>query len=130
MRWCARCGNETDDGILLCGSCLPRRRLRQDVLISLGSPVRSKVEAYEVVPGKSKRRSPLRVVEKVEYIYDRKRMERRVWLYDRQGRLYCETCFDLKTGKITWGPKSGDFYDQSIHSKNRNRRTDSRHDMP
>jgi hypothetical protein len=137
MRWCARCGVPIDDGLLLCADCVPRHKLIQDATINLGSPITavidseggvrntgsggngttSKVKAYEVPSKGGKRRAPLRAVEKVQWINDRQRYERVVWLYDRRDRVYCETCFDLKTGTITWGPKRGALDDQAIHGQ-------------
>lgn len=47
----------------------------------------------------------MRVVEKVEWIHDRQRRERIVRLFDKDNNLYSETCFNIETGEITWGPK-------------------------
>ena len=128
MRWCARCGEQVNDGFVLCQTCVPRSQLRQSATIHLDTAPAITVDADGHVvastPGTGHTvvkaqhgggRSPLRAVEKVEWIQDRQRYERRVWLFDRQNNLYCETCFDVDTGEITWGPKSGPLTDQSIH---------------
>lgn len=135
MRWCARCGEPIDGGLLLCATCVPRDRLRQDVQIRLIEPATAMVDAddraVELRPGRGTSRvrarempssggisrSRLRAVEKVEWIHDRQRDERRVWLFDHRDRVYSETCFDLVTGAITWGPKLGSLHDQSLHSR-------------
>jgi hypothetical protein len=132
MRWCARCGASIDDGLILCSLCVSRQHLQQSVTIELTSPPmvildhdrrmieeipgsgKMTVKAYDMSTG-SKKRSPLRAVEKVQMNHDRNRYERAVWLYDRNDNLYCETWFDLDTGGITWGPKMGPLDDQSIH---------------
>ena len=44
--------------------------------------------------------------------------ERRVWLLERDGNIYSETCFDVETGEVTGGgPKTGPLTDQSLHSR-------------
>jgi hypothetical protein len=135
MRWCARCGAPIDDGLLLCPECVPREHLQQNVNIELTTPPhvifdaegnvvaslpgsgKSTVKAFDM-SGKSKSRSPLRAVEKVQWNHDRQRYERAVWLFDRSNNLYCETWFDEDTGQIAWGPKFGALDDQSVHGKN------------
>jgi hypothetical protein len=117
MRWCARCGVSVDDGLLLCASCVPREKLGQSVTIEFGSPPRSTAMAYELPNQGGKHQSRLRAIEKVEWIHDRQRQERVVRLFDHHNRLYRETCFDLETGVITWGPKYGPLDDQSIHGR-------------
>lgn len=130
MRKCARCNGDVAAGLLLCGRCVPRERLRQDVHITLTDSanagtegkaqdqwpgVTSKVTARERPASGGISRTPLKAVEKVEWIHDRQRVERRVWLFDKRDRAYRETCFHLDTGLITWGPKAGSLDDQSIH---------------
>jgi hypothetical protein len=137
MRWCARCGAPIDDGLLLCGKCVPREKLIQDVKIIMTSPItmvvgmdgkaaqnipgkgKSTVKAYEASDKGGRRRSRLRVVEKIEWIHDRQREERIVRLFDHRNRLYSETCFDLETGAITWGPK----YENLDNKKGRDKRS-------
>lgn len=132
MRWCARCGLPIDDGLILCARCVPREDLQQSANIELTSPPhvvldaegrvveaipgygKSTVKAHDMSKG-SKTRAPLRAVEKVQWNNDRQRNERAVWLYDRNNNVYCETWFDLDTGQIAWGPKTGPLDDQSIH---------------
>ena len=107
MRWCAKCGTPIDDGLLLCADCAPRHSLIQDVKIMPGKG--STAKAYKTSTQGSRNQSRLRVVEKVEWIHDRQRNERIVRLFDKENNSYSETCFDLETGEITWGPKYEDL---------------------
>jgi hypothetical protein len=127
VRWCARCGAAIDDGLLLCTDCTPRDKLQQDVLIKMGSPPTSTVKARDILPQGGKKKSRLRAVEKVEWNGDRRRLERRVMLFDHRDRVYCETWFHLKTGEITWGPKRGSLDDQTIHGGNAQKRRTRHH---
>jgi hypothetical protein len=119
MRWCAKCGSPIDDGLLLCTDCAPRRNLIQDVKIEIGKG--STVKAYEMSNKGSRNQSRLRVVEKVEWIHDRQRNERIVRLFDKDNNLYSETCFDMETGEITWGPKYEDLNSKPHRSPNEKR---------
>jgi hypothetical protein len=85
-----------------------------NLIESIPGSGKSTVKAYDMSVG-SKKRSPLRAVEKVQWSYDRNRYERAVWLFDRDDNQYCETWFDQDTGAISWGPKMGPLDDQSIH---------------
>jgi hypothetical protein len=132
MLWCAKCGVEISGGLLLCERCVPKGKLRQSATIELISPPnmkfdpsgklvqstpgygKSTVKASDMSAG-STRHSPLRTVQKIQWNHDRQRNERAVWLYDRDDNVYCETWFDLDTGEITWGPKTGPLDDQAIH---------------
>lgn len=121
MRWCARCGEPINDGLLLCAACVPRSELRQSANVRLDKPPgvvigpdgqiqemipgtgTTTVKAYKVPQKGGQSRSRLRAVEKLQWIHDRQRYERTVWLYDHLDRVYSETCFDPETGEITWG---------------------------
>lgn len=117
-------------GLILCDGCLPRDSLQQSVSIRL-PPARAVVGPGPVPPppldphgtesvigAREKpavgglRRSRLRATEKVEWIHDRQRYERRG---DHRDRVYSETCFVLDTGEIKWGPKIVDLDDQESH---------------
>lgn len=120
--------------MVLCNQCVPKESLAQNVTIEMirapnvirdsdGNILqnvpgygKATTKAYDMSAG-SKNRSPLRIVQKIQWNHDRKRNERAVWLYDRNNNLYCETWFDLDTGQITWGPKRGPLDDQSIHGQ-------------
>jgi hypothetical protein len=135
MPWCVSCGTLVDDGMVLCSQCVPKGDLAQSVTIEMisapnvvldsdGNVVenipgygKATTKAFDMSEG-SKKRSPLRAVQKIQWNHDRKRNERAVWLYDRKNNVYCETWFDLDTGQITWGPKRGLLSDQSIHGRN------------
>lgn len=112
MRRCANCGSPIEDGSLLCAKCAPRNSLIQDVKVYIGEG--STAKAYKTSDGGSRSQSRLRVVEKITWIHDRQRKERIVRLFDEDSNLYSETCFDIETGEITWGPKYEDL-DSKVH---------------
>jgi hypothetical protein len=116
MRWCAKCGSPIEDGLLLCAECAPRNSLIQDVKVYIGKG--STAKAYKTSDGGSRNQSRLRVVEKVEWIHDRQRKERIVRLFDKDNNLYSETCFDIETGEITWGPKYENLDSKVHHNPN------------
>jgi len=107
---------------VLCKQCIPEGSLSQSVTVEMTvAPhivVDSEGNMVENVPGygkatskafdmsaRSKKRSPLRAVQRVEWRSDRKQWERGVWLYDERDDVYCETWFELETGHVTYGPK-------------------------
>ena len=136
VRWCARCGIPVQPGVVLCTDCVPSGQLRQSATVSLDVAPHIEIKDGQVVsntpgsgsitmkakwvlPGSIK--EPLRATEKVRWIADRQRYERTVWLFDRIGNVYSETCFDVETGAITWGPKMGPLTDQSLHGRGHKR---------
>lgn len=132
MTWCARCGESTSDGLLLCAECVSRSNLRQSITIEMTTVPVIKLDPegniIGNVPGKGKAvakaadmsagsvsKAPLRVVRKIEWRNDRQNWEIGVWTFDRENNRYSETWFDLATSRPTWGPKVGNLDDQSIH---------------
>jgi hypothetical protein len=122
MNSCARCGNPVEEGLLVCGDCVPRKRLRQDVHItltdSLGGPheePRSKVTAREVPPVGGINKNPLKVVEKVEWRRDREQLERSVWVYDRRDGLYYERAYKAETNEVIFEKSPSPLNDPSAH---------------
>lgn len=81
----------------------------------------STAKAYKTSTRGSRNKSRLRVVEKIEWIHDRQRNERIVRVFDKENNLYSETCFDIETGEITWGPKYEDL-DRKPHRSPNNRK--------